>query len=152
MLRIGSGGGAERGRCGGASGDLAEHIIEAALLHPQQPHLPAMGAGEVGDIGDDRSGITRKDQHSLALAVLDRLDRGDPRQPQQFGLHRRAPDARDAEPDGVMVMRAAHEIGGGAVGEDAAMGNDDRPAADDLDLFQEMRRDHDRLFRAHLRR
>jgi hypothetical protein len=46
---------------------------------------------------------------------------------------------RNADEDGPVIGHAAHEILGGPIGDDAAMTDDDRSAADGFDLFQDVR-------------
>ena len=59
--------------------------------------------------------------------------------------------ARDPEPHRVVVPRAGDQLVGGTVGQHPAAGDDDRPGADRLDLFEQMGRDDDCLFRPHRR-
>ena len=83
--------------------------------------------------------------------IADRLDRRHPGQRRQLGADMRIGAAGDAEANGVVMARALGELCRGSVGEDAAMSDDDRPAAHRLDLLEQMGRDDDRLLRPHRR-
>ena len=119
------------------------------MLDPQQSNLPAVGAGKIGDIGDDILAVPREDQQPRALAVLNRFGRGHRGQAQQLGLDLGHVAAGDGEAHCVMVTRAAGELRRRRIGEKAAMSDDDRPAAHRLDLLEQMGRDHDRLVGPH---
>ncbi len=58
---------------------------------------------------------------------------------------------RDDKAHRIVVARAPRQLGRGRVGEHAALGNDDRPAAHRLDLLEQVGRDDDRLLRPHRR-
>ena len=49
-----------------------------------------------------------------------------------------------------MAVRQRFEFGGGAVGQQPALGNDHRPAAHGMDLFEDVGGNHDGLVRRHL--
>ena len=74
------------------------------------------------------------------------------RQRAKVGADPRLVRRGDLQPHRIVVARARRQLGGRAVGKDAAVGDDDRPAAHRLDLLQEMRRDDDRLLRLPSRR
>ena len=129
-------------------GDLPEHVVEVAALHDHllgldQPRAdqrrPAPAAAGAPSLG---SGA----QLHLAVGGADRLDLGDGRE------LRRAPwpPPRRGRPprcmrDGVVIGQAAHQVLGGAVGDDAAAVDDDGARAHRLHLLQDVGGDDDRL-------
>ena len=91
-----------------------------------------------------------KTSSPVALAVLDRLGRSHRGQAQQLGADVAAISAAgDGEAHRIMVARAAGELGRRRIGENAAMSDDDRPAAHRLDLLEQMGRNDDRLVGPH---
>ena len=134
---------------GGTLGDFAEDVVEPATLDPQAGDLPAMRAREIGDLCDDRAIAVGENHQCVALAVADRLDRRHPGQARQLGANLRLGTGGYAEPNGIMMARAFGELRGGPVGQNAAMRDDDRPAAYRLDLFEQVGRNNDRLLGPH---
>src|SRR6185312_16353071 len=57
------------------------------------------------------------------------------------------PAVRTRSVTSAMIARARRELAGSIVDQHLAAGDDDGPAAHRIDLFENMRRDHDRLFR-----
>src|SRR5215472_2699874 len=118
----------------GRRGDGAEHVVEAAALDSEPRHLPAHGAREVGDLGDDRAAVLREHDQRLALVVVRGLDRRDAGEPRQRGAHLARSGVRHLDPDGVVMARAPGEFLGRAVGYERAVGDHYGPAADGVDI------------------
>ncbi len=108
-----------------------------------------MGAREVGDLCDDRAIVAGENHQCVALAVADRLDRCHSGQAHQLGANLRLGTRGYAKPYGVVMARAFGELCGGPIRQNAAMCDDDRPAAHRLDLFEQMGRNDDRLLGTH---
>ena len=151
MLRIGvQAAAATTAGSGGTVGDLAEDVVEPAALDPQTGDRPSHGRGRdrrsSATTGLPSRGKTISASPSPSLTGSTAATPG-----------RRASSARtcgigaggDAEAHGIVMARALGELCRGPVGEDAAMRDDDRPAAHRLDLFEQMGRDDDRLLGPH---
>src|SRR4051794_8270229 len=101
VLRIGSGGGSGRFGSGGFRlwcGDGAEDVFEAPLLDPPFGNAGALGADEIPDLGGDRVMLARVDDQPSVIALIVRLDRGDPGELRQFGPEPALGRGDDLEP------------------------------------------------------
>src|SRR5438270_1557598 len=125
--------------------DLAEDVVEPPALHLQAGNGPAADAGEIGDFANDRMSAAGENDEPVPRGSACRLDSCHSRQRRQLGPDIRVRAAGKAEANGVVMARALSEFGWGSVGEDAAMSDDDSPAAYRFDLLEQMGRDDDRL-------
>ena len=85
-----------------------------------------------------------------AVGGARRFDPADPLEPFEQQPRLAAVFLRQAQGHRVVVGRAGLQLLGALVDHDAAGGDDDRPCADRLDLFQDVGRDDDRLVAGHV--
>src|SRR6185312_5503670 len=135
--------------CEWLCGDGAEDFVESSGFEVQRFERESLGARELRDGGEYRRPRARQcGQAHVALAHLDVGHRGE--RGYRGTCRSQLLRALELQRHRVEITRSGRELQRRVVGDDASVRDDDCAAADGVDLFENMSRDHYDLVPTHL--